>query len=141
EQLVIDRALDDVRAEAKRVGRAAPREKDVRTLFEAQLEAARQVQRRAVNDDDYHPPSPLPDLERDLRPSLLRIGERTPPLLLARPSALAAADVRAMARDELRAPYLDDAHRDALADAIAACTVPAGAAPEGTSQPGPEARP
>jgi cyclohexadienyl dehydratase len=143
EALVIDRAIADLRAEAQRSGRPAPEEKRVRALFEAQLEAARAVQSRAVKDPDYHAPHPLPDLDRELRPALLRIGERTARLLLALPPNLDAPAVRAMARDELRAPYVEDAQRDALADAIAACTVvvPAGGAPEKPSPPGAEARP
>jgi cyclohexadienyl dehydratase len=142
EALVLERALADLRAEAQRSGRAAPEEKRVRALFEAQFEAARSVQRSAVKDPDYHPPEPLPDLERDLRPALLRIGERTARLLLALPPKLDAAAVRTVAREDLRAPYLDAAQRDALADAIAACTlVPAGDAPAEPSRPGPEARP
>jgi cyclohexadienyl dehydratase len=123
EAIVLERALAELHAEAQRSGRAAPEEKRVRALFEAQFEAARSVQWRAVKDPDYHPPEPLPDLEGDLRPALLRIGERTSRLLLALPSGLEPAAVRAMAREELRAPYLDVALRDALADAIAACTV------------------
>jgi cyclohexadienyl dehydratase len=138
EKVVIDRALADVRAEAKRIGRPAPEEKNVRALFEAQLEAARQVQWSAVKDPAYHAPSRLPDLERELRPSLLRIGERTARLLLALPDNLDAAAVRAMAGDELRSPYLAAAQRDALADAIAACTVlPAGDASRTAPPPGP----
>ena len=135
EALVLERALADLRAEAQRSGRAAPEEKRVRALFEAQFEAARSVQWRAVKDPNYHPPEPLPDLERELRPALLRIGERTARLLLALPPGLDAAAVRAAAREELRAPYLDAAQRDALADAIAACTViPAGDAPRRSPQ-------
>jgi cyclohexadienyl dehydratase len=130
EQLVLERALADLRAEAQRSGRAAPPEGRVKTLFELQFEAARQVQWSAVKDPDYHP-DPLPDLEKELRPALLRIGERTARLLLALPPNLDPAAVRAAARDELRARYLDPAQRDALADAIAACTqpVPAGDGP------------
>ena len=142
EALVLERALADLRAEAKRTGRKAPREARVRTLFEAQFEAARSVQLRAVKDSDYHPPEPLPDLEKELRPALLRIGERTARLLLALPPGLDAAAVRAAARDALRAPYLDPERRDALADAIAACSaVPAGDAPKTPSRPGAAARP
>jgi cyclohexadienyl dehydratase len=121
EALVIERALADLRAEAERAKRPAPPEKSVRALFEAQFEAARQVQWRAVKDPTYHPDT-LPDLERELRPGLLRIGERTAQLLLALPPKLDAKAVRAAARAELRAPYVDNAQRDALADAIAACT-------------------
>ncbi len=140
--LVVDRALADVRSEAQRTGRKPPAEQRVRVLFEAQFEAARAVQRSAVKDPTYHPPDPLPDLERELRASLLRIGERTTRLLLALPPRLDAAAVRAAVRDALRAPYLDAARRDALADAIAACTmIPAGDAPAEPSRAGPEARP
>ena len=95
------------------------------------------MQWRAVKDPAYHPPEALPDLDRDLRPALLRIGERSVRLLLALPAGLDAAAVRAAARDELRSPYLDAAQRDALADAIAACTqpVPAGDAPRTENRP------
>ena len=142
EALVIERALADLRAEAQRSGRTAPEEKRVRALFEAQFEAARSVQWRAVKDPNYHPSEPLPDLESDLRPGLLRIGDRTARLLLALPPGLEPAAVRAAAREELRAHYLDAAQRDALADAIAACTViPAGDTRDRSSRTGAEARP
>jgi hypothetical protein len=62
--------------------------------------------------------------------------------LLALPTGLDAAAVRAAAREELRAPYLDAPQRDALADAIAACTVvPAGDTSAEPSRPGPTAQP
>jgi cyclohexadienyl dehydratase len=142
EKRVLERALADLRAEAKRTGRKAPRDLRVRALFEAQFEAARNVQLRAVKDSDYHPPEPLPDLEKELRPALLRIGERIARLLLALPPGLDATAVRAAAHDALRAPYLTAERRDALADAIAACSAtPAGDASEGSSRPRAEARP
>jgi cyclohexadienyl dehydratase len=122
EKLVLERALADLQAEAKRTNRKAPPDASVRALFEAQFEAARSVQLHAVKDSGYQPPEPLPDLEKELRPSLLRIGERSARLLLALPPGLDAAAVRTAARDELRAPYLDEEHRDAIADAIAACS-------------------
>ena len=136
EKLVLDRALADLRTEAKRSGREAPPEPRVRALFEAQFEVARLVQSRAVTDPAYQPET-LPDLENELRPALLRIGERTARLVLALPPSLDSAAVRAMARDELRAPYLGAEQRDALADAIAALTspVPAGDAPAPPSSP------
>jgi chorismate mutase len=116
EQLVVERALADLRAQAQRIGREPPPDARVRALFEAQLDAARRVQSRAA---DAPPPDAPPDLERALRPALLRIGERITRLLLALPEQLEAATVRAAARDALRAPYLEDADRDAIADAIA----------------------
>jgi len=137
EKLVLERAIADLRAESKRTGREAPREAPVRALFEAQFEAARSVQLRAVKDSNYHPPDTLPDLEKDLRPALLRIGERTARLLLALPPGLDSSAVRAAARDALRAPYLDPERRDALADAIAACSpLPAGDASQKATRPG-----
>jgi cyclohexadienyl dehydratase len=142
EKLVLERALADLRAEAKRTGRKAPPDKSVRALFEVQFETARFVQLRAVKDSAYHAPEPLPDLEKELRPALLRIGERTARLLLELPPVLDGAAVRNAARDALRAPYLDDARRDALADAISACSaLPAGDAPDEPPHPGAEARP
>jgi len=142
EKLVLERALDDLRAEAKRTGRKAPREARVRVLFEAQFEAARSVQLKAVKDSDYHPPEPLPDLEKELRPALLRIGERTARLLLELPPGLDAAAVRTAARDALRSPYLDAERRDALADAIAACSpLPAGDTSKTPTRPGVHSRP
>jgi len=142
EKLVLERALSDLQAEAKRTGRKAPRDARVRALFEAQFEAARFVQSRAVKDPTYHPEEPLPDLEKELRPALLRIGERSARLLLALPRGLDAAAVRTAAREELRAPYLDAERRDALADAIARCSAtPAGDTSEGSSRSRAEASP
>jgi cyclohexadienyl dehydratase len=115
EQLVLERALADVRAQAQRIGRKPPPEARVRALFTAQLEAARRVQQRAAGAPA---PDAVPDLEHALRPALLRIGERITRLVLALPEKLDAAAVRSAARDALRAPYLDDGDRDAIADAV-----------------------
>jgi len=93
EALVIDRALEELRAEARRVGREPPHHARVRALFQAQLDAARQVQSRAVKDPDYQPEE-TPDLDGALRPALLRIGERQARLLLALPPGLDAGAVR-----------------------------------------------
>src|SRR6185503_5697744 len=142
EKLVLERALADLNAEAKRSGRTAPPELRVRALFEAQFEAARNVQLRAVKDSDYHPPEPLPGLEKELRPALLRIGDRTARLLLALPPGLDATAVRSAASDALRSPYLTAELRDALADAIVACSaLPAGEASEAPARPGGHTRP
>jgi cyclohexadienyl dehydratase len=128
EALVIDRAQGELRAEARRIGREPPNDVRVRALFEAQLDAAKQVQSRAVKDPDYQPEA-TPDLDGALRPGLLRIGERQARLLLALPPGLEAGAVREAARSALRAPDLDGALRDAIADAIAACSVRAPALP------------
>ena len=118
EALVIERALEAVRAAAEAGGTGSPSEAAVEAFFRAQLEVAKAVQWRAVRDESFRPEAP-PDLETALRPALLRIGERSARLLLALPDELALERVRAAAQD-LRAPYLDDSDRDALAAAIAA---------------------
>jgi cyclohexadienyl dehydratase len=121
EEYVIDRALEDLRAAALRAEREPPPDAPVRALFRAQIDAARHIQSRAVRrDDDF--PETLPDLETQLRPGLIRIGARIARLLLMLPPDLQLDTVRAAARDQLRAPHLEDTHRDALAEAIAACT-------------------
>ena len=121
EARVIDDALAAVRAAAERTEKKPPSDASVRALFRAQLDAAVEVQRRALKDPAFRPEA-LPDLDAELRPALRRIGERVAELLLALPPALDPELSRKAARGALRAPYLDDAQRDALADAIAAFT-------------------
>ncbi len=121
ERLVVERALADLHAEAERTGRESPPAAPVRALFRVQLETAKQVQARAAADPDL-PRTAAPDLDSVLRPALLRIGAREASLLLRLPPDLDRAAVRAAARSALRAAYLDDAQRDAVADAIFACS-------------------
>ena len=99
---------------------APPAASAVRALFRAQIEAAKRVQWRAVKDPGYVPPA-LPDLDAALRPGLVRIGERITALILELPTELDPESVRARTRAALRAPFLDDELRDAIADAIVGC--------------------
>ncbi len=119
EAVVLDQAVAAAAAAAERARRPPQPEPALRAFVEAEIEAAKQVQRAAVADDELAAPLPLPDAEEELRPALLRIDERTARLLLMLPAELDAETVRAAARDALRAPYLDEAHVLALADAIA----------------------
>jgi cyclohexadienyl dehydratase len=118
EAIVLDRATTGALAAAHRADLRPPSSLDIRSFFQAQMEAAKQVQRRAVKDVDYEPEAPLPDLDRDLRPALLRIGERIARLSILLPANLEPAQVRAAAEDALRAPYLPNASRRAIADAV-----------------------
>jgi cyclohexadienyl dehydratase len=118
EEIVLDRATTSALAAAHRADVRAPSSLDIRSFFRVQMEAAKQVQRKAVQDAAYAPDSPLPDLDRDLRPALLRIGERIARLSILLPGNLEPASVRAAAEDALRAPYLRNASRRAIADAV-----------------------
>ena len=118
EGIVLDRATTATLAAAHRADVRAPSSLDIRAFFRTQMEAAKQVQRRAVKDAGYDPEPPLPDLDRDLRPALLRIGERIARLSILLPRSLEPALVRAAAEDGLRVQYLPNASRRALADAV-----------------------
>jgi cyclohexadienyl dehydratase len=120
EVFVLDAATEAVLALAARRETPPPSVLSVRAFFRAQIEAAKEIQRRAVEDATFRPEAPLPDLDATLRPALLRIGERIARLLLVVPAGLTGPGVYDDARDALRAPHLTDASRRALADAIAA---------------------
>jgi len=118
EAKVIEAALTGVRAAAKRSHAAAPVDEAVRAFFRAQIDAARQLQLAAARDPSYQPEEPVPDLQAELRPALLRIGERIAALLVALPEGLDAAEVERATREGLRSPWLEASARRALADAI-----------------------
>jgi len=118
EEIVLDRATTAALAAAHRADVRAPSSLDIRSFFRAQMEAAKQVQWKAIKDESYAPESPLPDLDRELRPALLRIGERIARLAILLPRNLDPSLVRAAAKDELRAAYLPNASRRAIAEAV-----------------------
>lgn len=119
EAYVIDAALEAVAAAAARSETPAPSGTAVRDFFRAQIEAAKQVQWDAVQDDDFSAPDPLPDVEQVLRPALIRIGEKIARLLVALPADLEADAVQRSVEAGLRAPYLKDDRRRDLARAVA----------------------
>ena len=118
EALVLDAALISVRKAAAQAHQAPPPSLPVRALFQAQLEAAKQVQWAAVRDPAWEPGDPLPDLDVELRPTLLRIGDRIAALLVALPPDLEPAAVRAAARDGLRSRWLSEASVLRIADTV-----------------------
>jgi cyclohexadienyl dehydratase len=120
EATVIEAGLAGVRAAAKRSHAAPPPDEAVRAFFRAQIDAARQLQLDAGRDPSYQPEAPVPDLQAELRPALLRIGERIAALLLALPEGLGADEVRRATHEGLRSPWLGESTRRALGDAIAA---------------------
>jgi cyclohexadienyl dehydratase len=90
----------------------------VRALFRAQIEAAVGVQ-QAVLSEPADPRTPTLDLETELRPALLRIGDRIAWLLVRLPGPLDPGDVGRQTSEALDAPGLEPHHEAAIADAIA----------------------
>ena len=133
EQRVLDAAVKSVRgatartagaeADATRADPADPaRERAVRSLFRAQIEAAKAIQRRALERTPLPGPGATPphDLDTEIRPALIRIGDRIARLVVALPADLDPVDTRSAAQRELAGRDLDDAHLTAIADAIVA---------------------
>jgi hypothetical protein len=118
EAVVISAGVEAVHAAAAASQRKPPPEALVRAVFRAQIEAAKQVQWGAIQDSDFEWPDRVPSVNEALRPALLRIGQKIAQLLVALPTDLDRAGVRAAARAELRNEYLTDTSRLAIADAI-----------------------
>jgi cyclohexadienyl dehydratase len=118
EKKVIEAGVAAARAAAERARVEPPPEPALRAFFRAQIDAAVQVQVAVGRAPEPLDEASAPDLERELRPALLRIGERMAPLLLLLPPDLDAAAVDAALRQGLRSPWLSDASRDALARAV-----------------------
>ena len=135
EAVVLDAAVASALAAAKRAGVAPPPEAAIRSLFRAQMEAAKRVQWAAVRDPELEQPESLPDVQSVLRPALLRIGDRVSRLAISLPAGLDAATVRRAAKRELRTQRLPEASRNSIADAIAVLSAAVGATP--VSQVGP----
>lgn len=117
ETRVLDAAVAAVGEAAAAAGKATPNEAAVRALYRAQIEAAKAVQ-RATPAAPSSFAGAVYDLDGELRPALLQIGEKIARLVVALPRALDCRHVRREARDALRAPHLGDADARALADAI-----------------------
>ena len=116
---MLDAASAAVAEAAARAKLPGPPEPAVRAFFSAQIEAAKQVQQTAARAE-APPDDGIPDLDDDLRPALLRIGEQIAVLLIALPPDLDPTLVASVARDGLRSSYLDEPSGRALSDAIVA---------------------
>lgn len=115
EERVIAAAIDAVaKAAAKR---ALPPPPAARTaaFFRAQIEAAKDVQRRRMPDAN----APAFSLETDLRPAIARITARMAFLLVRLPPRPDRSDIVAKTRRELAETGVDDEHVQALASALA----------------------
>jgi cyclohexadienyl dehydratase len=118
ETLVLDAAVESVLAAAERQGVTPPPQDAVRKLFIAQMEAGKEVQLAALSDPVFTSLETVPNLRTELRPALLRIGERIAQLLVALPADLDRSHIIEAARREIRSAQLSDASMLAIADAI-----------------------
>lgn len=118
ETRVLSAAVAAVADAAGRRRRTPPAEEAVRAFFQAQIDAAKQVQLTVGRELDVAQEAAAPDLDGALRPALLRIGARIAELVLALPADLDPSQTATAVREGLRSPYLSDATRRSLAAAI-----------------------
>jgi cyclohexadienyl dehydratase len=119
EEVVITAGLAAAHTAARAAARPAPPEPALRAFFRAQMEAAKAVQRRTLASEPAVG-SAAPDLENELRPALLRIGERAARLLVVLPAPLDCSEVRRRATEEIRSVELEAEQVRALADSVVA---------------------
>ena len=124
---VIEAGWQAVEAAARKAGAPLPSRASVERLYRAQIDAAVDLQRRVLRR-----PAAVESfrLEDELRPALLRIGERMAWLLVqpmeapSEPGAVREAVAVALARHGLPRP-----RTDAIADALLGVTVPLDSSP------------
>jgi cyclohexadienyl dehydratase len=115
---VLDAAVAATLAAATQAKVDPPPENAVRAVFTAQVEAAKQLQARTLRDPRFAIEEPVPDLEKQLRPALLWIGEKIAALLVSLPAGLEEGALRAAARDGLRTPGLSPDAVASIAEAL-----------------------
>ena len=120
EKIVLQRATRAVREDAELEGTRSPSQTTLENFFRIQMEAAKAIQRAALETlPEASQPRPL-DLTRDLRPALDRIGSRMAFLLTHLPSKLDPAQVQREATEVLAFSGLDPGQVDAIAESIVA---------------------
>ncbi len=117
EQKVLEAAVASARRAAETLAGRPPAERSLRALFRAQMEAAKQIQRRTLSRPT-RPEVGHADLADALRPALIRIGDRIAILAAQLPSEVDPKQVEASTRSALASRDLDDAHVAAIAAAL-----------------------
>ena len=118
EARVIDAALSATRKAAREAHLTPIPDRTVRSFFELQIAAAKEIQHTALAAPAGE--APFADLDTALRPALVRIGNRIAFLLQRLPARIDRGNLEASARRRLRTPGLSDSARDALVEAILA---------------------
>jgi len=104
-----------VRSAAGALDRAPPSDEALDAFFQAQMDAAKAVQRRASIDAG----APSPSLDQELRPAVARISDRMAGLVARLPAGLDEAAVLALARDWLGSSGLEAAELERIARTLA----------------------
>jgi cyclohexadienyl dehydratase len=117
-------AIEDAAAARRSQGERvrAVNEEAVRALFRFQIEAAKDIQRRTLGEAPAQLRDPAPDLATELRPALIRIGDRISALLVRLPDDLDEAEVVAATHQELAARGLSSSRLDEIGRALASVT-------------------
>lgn len=116
EARVLEAARADVRKAAATLGVTAPPDAAIDAFFQAQMDAAKAVQRNTTAPAD----APAHSLDAELRPALARISARMSALVPRVPAGLDPAIVRREARASLASTGLSAEEIDRLADALVA---------------------
>jgi cyclohexadienyl dehydratase len=119
EARVVDAALAATREAASNAHRGPVSDGTVRSFFEAQIAAAKEIQRATLAAGPVEG-SPPADLDTSLRPTLLRLGNRIAYLLQKLPARIDRSNLEDCSRQRLRTPGLSEGARDALVEAILA---------------------
>lgn len=117
EARVLEAARQEVRQAATALGVTPPADAAITAFFQAQIDAAKQVQLRtpAVSAQ-----APVHSLDEELRPALARISARISTLVPRVPSGLDRDTTRRKAHEALASAGLRDEDIDRLADALVA---------------------
>lgn len=148
EEQVLEAAWRSVEEAAREAGHAAPRREAVRALFQAQIEAAKWIQRQVIADENAAISTGRGatreearwELDQALRPALIRIGDR-----IARLVARGATDdsstfpSETQVAEALEGHQLPEAHLRAIREALTELSRPAARAAS-TLPPRAEAR-
>jgi cyclohexadienyl dehydratase len=118
EARVIDAALAAFRETAVGAHTASASEAAVRSFFEAQIAAAKEIQRATLAGPAGE--APTADLDAALRPALLRLGNRIAFLLRELPAGIDPRNLEDCAARRLRTPGLSEVRRGDLVEAILA---------------------
>jgi cyclohexadienyl dehydratase len=114
EARVLEAARADVHKAAEALGVPAPPDEALTAFFQAQMDAAKQLQLRASTPVD----APTHSLDGELRPALARISARISALVPRIPGGLDRDATRRKAREELAATGLEGEEIDRLADRL-----------------------
>ena len=119
EARVLEASWLQVRQAAATANRPAPAKSDVEAFFRAQIEAAKEIQRRVIEMAADTTPGATPDLDAELRPALMRIGARITWLLVELSRDAGTLDLHSRMETALASSDLSDESMQAIGEALA----------------------